>query len=180
MKKFFERIETFSELSAVIFAETGVISLPDLRFSVIDGTSADAERCYDFRLHHAVKVTLQNRRLDFVQAHGFENGGYFGIIIFFFFKAVDRIGGKCLIVRKIYGFDDRSMPVRSVPQSVNKMVYFPITGKFYRDLFSFSVFPVNLRDLSSDESIQEADGGLGYVVAVWIRYIRPRSCGADL
>ena len=53
-----------------MIAETGVIPLPDLRLSVIDRTATNAERRYNFRLYHAVKVTFQNCRLDFVQVHG--------------------------------------------------------------------------------------------------------------
>ena len=96
----------------------------------------------------------------------FENGVDFGVVVFFFLEAVYGIGGKRLIIREVYGFDDCSPPVRSVPQNVNEAIHFPITGKFYGDLLAFAVFAVNLRYLSSDESIQETDGGLGYVVAV--------------
>ena len=82
------------------------------------------------------------------------------------FKTVDRIDGERLVICKVYGFDNRSTPVWSVPQNVNEAVYFPITGKFYCDLLAFAVFSVNFRYLSSDELLQKADGVLGYVIAV--------------
>ena len=78
----------------------------------------------------------------------------FGIIGLLVFKAVDGINRKRLVICKVYGFDNRSTPVRSVQQSVNKAIHFTITGKFYGDFLAFSIFSVNLRYLSSGELIQ--------------------------
>ena len=34
----------------------------------------------------------------------------FAVIRLFVFKTVHGIGGKCLVIRKVYGFNDRSPP----------------------------------------------------------------------
>ena len=150
----------------IILTETGKVSFADAGFTEIYSTSAYSEFGADFRLYHAVHVAVQDCKFQRGQMQFFDKFIIFGIIRLLVFKTIDGIHWQCLIIRKVYGFDDRSPPVRSCSQRVNEMVYFSITGKFYGDLLAFAVFAVNLRYLSSGELIQEADSGLGYIVTI--------------
>ena len=71
----------------------------------------------------------------------------FTVIRLFLFKAVYGIHWQSFIIRKVYGFNDSSAPVRSVAKKTDEVVYFTIAGKFDRDFFSFAVFAVNLMAL---------------------------------
>ena len=82
------------------------------------------------------------------------------------FKAIHRIHWKSLVVRKIYGFNDCSASVWSVTKKINEVVYFTITGKFYRDFFSFTVLAVDFIGCMTDELIEKTNGSLCYVIAV--------------
>ena len=82
------------------------------------------------------------------------------------FKTVHGIHWQCFVIRKIYGFDNCSSPVRSVTKKIDEVIYFTIAGKFNGDFFPFTVFAVNLMGTVTDELIQEADGSLSNVVAV--------------
>ena len=89
----------------------------------------------------------------------------FRVVCLLLFKAIHGIHGESLIIREVNVFD-LSVPVGSVAQKADKMIYLTVAGELDGDVFSFAVFAVDFVNIPSLELIQETDSGLCHVIAV--------------
>ena len=142
---------TVWNMSNQIRAVKRITSLSDACFSMVDRVSADAEFGADFGLSHSVHIAVWNSKLQFCQAQGFDKCIVFVVIRLFFFKAVYGIHRQCLVTVKINVWN--VLHLSAVTHQF--AVYFPIAGKFDYDLFSSTVFSVNVRYLLTYELIQK-------------------------
>ena len=143
-----------------------IVSLSDACFTVVYCSAAYSEFCTDFGLSHTVHIAVQYGKFQCGKLQVLYKLIIFAVIRLFVFKAIHGIHRQSLIIRKVYGFDDCSSPVRSVTKKIDEVIYFTIAGKFNRYFFSFAVFTVNLIGCMADELIQKADCRLRYVVAI--------------
>ena len=142
-----------------------VVTIPYTCFSVIDGSSSYTQLRTYCGLLHSVHVAVQNCKLQCGELQCFNQCVVFCIIRLFLFKAVYGIHRQCLVIGKVYVFDD-SVSVGSVTQAVYKSVYFTIAGTFYCNLFTISIFAVNSGYLSSCKLPKETTRRLSNVVSV--------------
>lgn len=142
-----------------------IVTIPYTCFSVIDGSSSDTQLCAYCGLLHSVHVAVQNCKLQCGELQCFNQCVVFRVIRLFLFKAVYGIHRQCLVIGKVYVFDD-SVSVCSVTQCVDKSVHLSIASEFYSNLFTTPVFTVNFGYLSTCKLPKKATCSLRNVISV--------------